>query len=81
MRQSTGKRDELLLAGRKRAAALANFFLEAPRQGANEISDVDLLGGAFDVFVFNPIGAQADIAFHRARKQEWILQHDTIAAS
>ena len=81
MGEGAGKRDELLLSGRKRAAALADFFLKAIGERADEVGEVYVLGGFFYVFVVDPVRAQADVAGDGAGEQERVLQDDAEAAA
>ena len=52
--ERAGEADELLLAGGEGGAALPDRLLEAVREGADEVGDVDLFGGVFDGFVGDP---------------------------
>ena len=79
--QGAGERDELLLAGGERRAALADFFVEALGQGADEVGEVHVFGGLFDVCVLNALGAEADISADGSAEQEWILKDDAEAAA
>src|SRR5579864_9502491 len=79
--QSARKRNELLLAGGKSAAALAHALLEALGQAANKIGNVDLFGGALHRLILNPGRAQADVLLHRSTEEERILQNHAIAAA
>src|SRR5690348_3473572 len=63
MRQSTSETDQLLLPRRETAAPLANGVLEAFRQGADELQEVHLLGGGFDLLARDGFGPQPDILF------------------
>ena len=81
MRQRAGERDELLLAGGESRAALADFFLESLGKSADEVGQVHVFGGLFDVFVGNPVRAQANVAFDRSGKQKRILQDHAEAAA
>ena len=49
VRQRPGKRDQLLLPGGKRAAALAHFFVESSRQRADEVGEIHVFGGLLHV--------------------------------
>ena len=49
------------------------------RQGADEVADVDLVGGALEAFVGDPRGAEADVVGDGAGEEEWILQDDAEA--
>src|SRR5450631_2310903 len=81
MRQCPGKGYELLLPGRKRRSALANFFVESFRQGANEVAEVHIFGGLGDVLVPNTLSTQADVAADRSSKEERVLQDYAEAAA
>ena len=81
MRQRAGERDQLLLSGGERRAALADFFFEALRQGADEVGQVHIFGGFLDVLVRDPLRAQANVALDRSGKQKRILQHHAEAAA
>ncbi len=69
MRQGAGERDQLLLSGRKRAAALANFFLIAVRKSAYEIRQV-YISAAFSTSSSLILRAQANAAAHCSAEQE-----------
>src|ERR1041385_6750954 len=74
--QRAGEADELFLAGGKTAAARANGVVETVGQGSDEIAEVDLLGGGFDVLGQDLIGAEADVVLERAGEEGRVLKHD-----
>ena len=81
VRQGARERDELLLSGGKRRAALADFFVEALGQGADEVGEVHIFGSLFNVFVLNALCPEPDISADRSAEQERILQHHAEAAA
>jgi len=81
MSQSPCKTDELLLAGGERGAALEDGLGEGAGQGADEVADVDLVGGVGDFIVGDPGGAHADVLGDVAGEEEGILQDDAEAAA
>src|SRR5262249_21760013 len=81
VRQRAGETDELLLASRKSAAALADRMAEALRQFAHEVHQVDLLRRRFDLGGQNTVSAEPDIIFQRAGEQIGILEHDAKMAA
>ena len=77
--QRAGEADELFLAGGESGAALADRLCELQRQGADEVADVDLVGGAFEALVGDPCRAEADVVGDGAGEEERILQDDAEA--
>src|SRR6185312_8517093 len=67
--------------GRKRAAALAHWLVEALRQHADELPDVYVIGGALDHLAGDPVGAEADVVRDGSRKEKRILQHHAVTAA
>ena len=57
MGQGASKRDQLLLAGGKSGAALADLFVEAFGQSADEVGEVYVFGSLLYVCVLNPFCA------------------------
>src|SRR5260221_12078958 len=81
VRQRAGEADELLLAGGKRAAALADGLLESVRQRADEIHQVHLLRRRDNLFARDAVRTQPDVVLDAAREQIGILQHDAETAA
>ncbi len=81
MGEGAGEADELLLAGGEGGAAFADGLLELLGEGADEVGDVDLFGGAFELGVGDPRAAEADVVGDGAGEEEWVLQDDAEAAA
>ena len=79
--EGAGEADELLLAGGEGGAAFADGLVEAGREGADEVGDVDFFGGVLDVFVGDPAGAEADVVGDGAGEEERVLEDDAEAAA
>src|SRR5437879_3153148 len=81
MRQRTREGDELFLAGGKRRAPFPDLFIESIGQGADKVAKVYVLGGLFDMPVFDPLRAQSNVAGNRPGEQEALLQDDSESAA
>ena len=77
--EGAGEADELLLSGGEGGAAFAHGLGKLQRQGADEVADVDFVGGALEAFVGDPRGAEADVVGDGAGEEEGVLQDDAEA--
>ena len=66
--------------GGERGAAFEDGFGEAARgECADEVADIDLVGGVGHFHVGDGVGAEADILRDGAGEEERVLQHDAEA--
>src|ERR1700728_4323611 len=70
------KVDELLLARRKRIAALTHRFVETIRQAVDEVEDIDVASRSAEGFFRDRVIAETNVFGDRAGKQERILEHN-----
>ncbi len=77
--EGAGEADELLLSGGEGSAALADGLVELKREGADEVADVDFVGGELEALIGDPLGAETNVVGDGACEEEGILQDDTEA--
>src|ERR1700692_4966369 len=58
---------------------VASSRMRRPGEGADEVADVDLVGGLLHGFVGNPVRPEADVVRDGAGEEEGILQDDAEA--
>jgi len=79
--EGAGEADELLLAGGESGSTLLHGLAEPERKGADEVAHVDFVGGALELLVGDPGGAEADVVGDGAGEEEGVLQDDSEAAA
>src|SRR5579859_2971051 len=71
-----GKIDQLTLANGQSRTAFVDRRVCAIGEGIDELRQADLVERVLDVFALDTRRSEANIAFNRASKQEWIQKHD-----
>src|ERR1019366_8572751 len=79
--KGAGEADELLLAGGEGGAALTDGFVEAERQSADEVANIDLVGCPLQGFLGDPRSSKADVVGDGAGEEERILKDDAKATA
>ena len=74
--QCAGKIYELLLAGRKRVAALLHRLVELAGKALDEVQNVDVARSLAQIGLGDSLVAEANVLGQRAGEEKRILQHD-----